>query len=377
MDDLADAIDTLISDNGGLEAIASVDATYRTRLETLETDTENLINRVTDMSKIADVQDANITALQGLSGLAPEPEVDQTIAELETANNALISTASTIITNEITAAQAVIDAGVGGAGGLATTLSQSQFNIERARLLLSDQLIDLITPLPALNTALLNAQAGGPSPENDSIAYFDADLLDYQSTIESAATNLQVAADLAVAKAQEIIATDQDEDDDDLTDRIPTSAEIVKEALQALSKAAEKQIANSALTRTEVALRTLQRQYLFDQLTSNLAAIQERYSTQITQSSTLAAAFAELKQLENTPVIAFPDTPLVATPEGKSGVEQLIDIQTSKEVDNTQRKVTTLNDNKPASPALIGNGTARMKPILRLPCSEQDDVCIC
>ena len=60
--------------------------------------------------------------------------------------------------------------------GLATTLSQSQF-IERARLLLSDQLIDLITPLPALNTALLNAQAGGPSPENDSIAYFDADLL--------------------------------------------------------------------------------------------------------------------------------------------------------------------------------------------------------
>ena len=51
-------------DNGGLEAIASVDATYRTRLETLETDTENLINRVTDMSKIADVQDANITALQ-------------------------------------------------------------------------------------------------------------------------------------------------------------------------------------------------------------------------------------------------------------------------------------------------------------------------
>lgn len=367
---LKTSVANLITANGGLAAIEAIDATYRTRLETLQTNIDNSLDHVSDFNLIGDVQEASISALIDLAQLTQKQSSGQTVSQLQAANTTAVTDSHTTIDAALTAANAVIAAGVGEDGGLETSASETEYNFEVARLQLVDQLADLCDTLPALNSTLINAVNNLPDPEDDTLAMYDTALLAAQDAIEAAASALSTAAAAAAAKAQEIIESDPDDDDDDIADRFPALGQTALNAIDTFTRFADKETTNSTLTRTEINLRTLQRQLLFDNLTvaqkqTIRASIKSIYTTQLGQSEALAEKLAEVAERKETPVIDFPEASL---PEvaGKSGQEQLVDRQTKEEEDELRNSIETLNNNKPPAPELISAGTSRMRPILKL-----------
>lgn len=373
---LATAVSSLITANGGLDAIAAIPTVgtgYRTRIETLQTNITGLQGRVTDVPAIANMQQALFDAFNTLLKLKPETSGTQTITELQTVNVGHITTAVNAIATALTAAQAVSTAGVGNVGGLQTALSQTEFDFEFSRLTKTQELGTLITTLPALNSSFLNSLSNRPNIEDEGLSFYDTALSDAQDIIDTAAGNLKTDAVGVVNKLIEIIATGPEEDsaeDADNADVIPSIAERLKQLAGNFLQVAQRQIDNSALTRNEIELRNLQRLLYFGNKTAAEKAvlrqqIKDKYTEVLSATNSLESSFAELLENDIVPTIAFPETPL-APAGSKNGIEQLADKQTNAEVEDLRLKIQVLNDNQPPPPGVIEAGVRRLKPALKI-----------
>lgn len=363
---LKTSVTTLVTDNSGTvtdDVVAGLSSPEQASIQTLITNTQTLRDRITDWTPIAAMQDAVITALTTLRGLSTRVATDQTIAELETANDTVITNAKTNshAAAQLAAAEVIAAAGVGEVGGLKTATSQTEFDFELARLELlagAGNIFDSLESIPALNTALLNALAANPDPSDDTLTSYDNALAAAQDAIETAANTLSTAADLAATPVGDLAATLPESDSDRIYGLAPELLIITNAFEQEGLKAA----AAAAKTQAEVDLRNKQRQLLFEATAATRPTLKNAviasYESFAENNASLAGMIAELNELFTTPSITFPSTPIPV-----SEIEETVNTAVNNAVSKRVNSLLTSLD-IPPSDAVINAGVAQVKPYL-------------